>query len=189
MEAGISTEISGKVFEQVFKSHFKALHAYAFTILKDDIVAEDIVQQVFYKLWERREQTEINQSVSAYLYRMVYNDSLNFIKHQKVKAAHQSYTRHTMSEGTEHISKKLVAKELSAKIQTALNKLPEQCRTIFQMSRFEELKYKEIAQKMNLSIKTIENQMGKALKIMRTELSEYLPAVIWMLITSFIFLK
>jgi len=186
MEAGISTEISGQVFEQVFKSHFKALHAYAFTILKDEDAAEDIVQQVFYKLWERREQTEINQSVSAYLYRMVYNDSLNFIKHQKVKAAHQSYTRHTMNEGAEHISKRLVAKELSEKIQIALNKLPEQCRTIFQMSRFEELKYKEIADKLNLSVKTIENQMGKALKIMRSELVEYLPLIIvWILIASF----
>ncbi len=187
MEAGISTEISGKVFEQVFKSNFKALHAYAFTILKDEMVAEDIVQQVFYKLWERRAQTEITQSMSAYLYRMVYNDSLNFIKHQKVKAAHQSYAKHTMSEGTEHISKKLVAKELSGKIQVALNKLPEQCRTIFQMSRFEELKYKEIAEKLNLSVKTIENQMGKALKIMRTELAEYLPLIAWILILSFIF--
>ena len=187
MEAGISTEISGQIFEQVFKSHFKALHAYAFTILKNEVAAEDIVQQVFYKLWERREQTEITQSVSAYLYRMVYNDSLNFIKHQKVKAAHQSYTRHTMSEGTEHISRKLVAKELSEKIQVAMNKLPEQCRTIFQMSRFEELKYKEIADKLNLSIKTIENQMGKALKIMRAELADYLPLIAWALITSFIF--
>ncbi len=162
----------------LFKAHFKPLHAYACTILREEAMAEEMVQQVFYKLWEKREQVIINQSASAYLYRSVYNECLNYLKHQKVKQAHQHHTRHTAEEASEHASKKIIAKELEAKIADALTQLPEQCRTIFQMSRFEELKYREIAQRLNLSVKTIENQMGKALKIMRMQLAEYLPLVL-----------
>jgi RNA polymerase sigma-70 factor (ECF subfamily) len=172
-----NTGISEAEFERFFKSHFKALHAYACTILREEAMAEEIVQQVFYKLWERRDQVVISQSMNAYLYRSVYNECLNYLKHQKVKQAHQSHTKYTGQEGVESVSKKLIAKELETKIADALNQLPEQCRTIFQLSRFEELKYREIADRLNLSVKTVENQMGKALKIMRTQLMEYLPVL------------
>lgn len=174
--------ISEQEFEQVFKSHFKALHAYACTILKEEAMAEEIVQQVFFKLWEKKDQLEIIQSLKAYLYRSVYNECLNYLKHQKVKQTHKSHTIYTTQEGAENVAGKLQAKELERKIAEALNQLPEQCRTIFQMSRFEELKYREIADRLNLSVKTIENQMGKALKIMRMQLIEYLPSLIVMLI-------
>lgn len=177
------TGISETAFEQVFKSHFKSLHAYACTILKEEAMAEEMVQQVFFKLWEKKEQVNIQQSIHAYLYRAVYNECLNYLKHQKVKKAHQSHTLHTADAASEQASRKLAAKELEAKIAEALNQLPEQCRTIFQMSRFEELKYREIADRLNLSVKTIENQMGKALKIMRMQLIEYLPAL-WALLIS-----
>jgi RNA polymerase sigma-70 factor (ECF subfamily) len=176
--------ISEQEFEQVFKSHFKALHAYACTILKEEAQAEELVQQVFFKLWEKKDQVNITQSVQAYLYRSVYNECLNYLKHQKVKKAHQSHTLHTANESSEHGAKELVAKELRSKIDDALKQLPEQCRTIFQMSRFEELKYREIADKLNLSIKTVENQMGKALKIMRMQLVEYLPVLLIMIINT-----
>lgn len=178
------TGISEQEFEQVFKSHFKALHVYACTILKEEAQAEELVQQVFFKLWEKKDQVNITQSVQAYLYRSVYNECLNYLKHQKVKKAHQSHTLHTANEASEHGAKELVAKELRVKIDDALKQLPEQCRTIFQMSRFEELKYREIADKLNLSVKTVENQMGKALKIMRMQLVEYLPVLLIMMINA-----
>lgn len=176
--------ISEQEFEQVFKSHFKALHAYACTILKEEAMAEEVVQQVFFKLWEKKDQVEITQSLKAYLYRSVYNECLNYLKHQKVKQTHKSHTVYTTQEGAENVSGRLQAKELEGKIAEALNQLPEQCRTIFQMSRFEELKYREIADRLNLSVKTIENQMGKALKIMRMQLIEYLPSLIIALISA-----
>lgn len=173
-----STGISETEFEQVFKSHFKALHAYACTILQEEAMAEEIVQQVFFKLWEKRDQVNIQQSLNAYLYRSVYNECLNYLKHKKVKKAHQSHTLYTAGTASDNVSRKVIAKELEEKIADALNQLPEQCRTIFQMSRFEELKYREIADKLNLSVKTVENQMGKALKIMRMQLVEYLPVLL-----------
>jgi len=172
------TGISEAEFEQVFKSHFKALHAYACTILQEEAMAEEIVQQVFFKLWEKRDQVNIQQSLNAYLYRSVYNECLNYLKHKKVRKAHQSHTLYTAGTASDQVSRKVIARELEEKIADALNQLPEQCRTIFQMSRFEELKYREIADKLNLSVKTVENQMGKALKIMRMQLVEYLPVLL-----------
>lgn len=165
------------VFEHLFKSHFKALHAYAFTILKEEMMAEEIVQNVFCRLWEKREQIEINQSAKAYLYRSVYNESLNYLKHQKVKVTYQKHAARNEDMET-HSAAKTEYKELQFHLANALNELPEQCRTIFQMSRFEELKYREIASELGLSVKTVENQMGKALKILRTKLVDFLPAIL-----------
>jgi RNA polymerase sigma-70 factor (ECF subfamily) len=161
-------------FEQVFKTHFKRLHAYAFTILRDEVEAEEMVQQVFFKLWERNENLSLSGSVSAYLYRAVHNESLNYIKHQKVRSNHQLHVAYSMKNEVEHPAKKVMTGELEKKIHTALNELPEQCRTIFQMSRFDELKYREIADKLGISVKTVENQMGKALKLLRQKLVDFL---------------
>lgn len=165
-------------FEDVFKAHFKNLHAYACTIVKDDIMAEEMVQNVFYKIWERKAHLSIQTSLTAYLYRAVYYESLNYIKHQKVKTAYQSYATARMNQQTDNAEKKVLLGELEKRLRTALQELPEQCRTIFQMSRFEELKYQEIADRLGLSIKTVENQMGKALKLMRLKLIDFLPFVI-----------
>jgi RNA polymerase sigma-70 factor, ECF subfamily len=165
-------------FEQVFKTHFKRLHAYAFTILRDEVEAEEMVQQVFFKLWERNENLSFNGSVAAYLYKAVHNESLNYIKHQKVRSNHQLYVAYNMKNEVEHPAKKVLAGELEKKIHVALNELPEQCRTIFQMSRFDELKYREIADKLGISVKTVENQMGKALKLMRAKLVDFLTYIL-----------
>ena len=168
-------------FEQVFKTHFKNLHAYACSITKEETVAEEVVQNVFVKLWERSEALSISGSVPAYLYRAVYNESLNYLKHQKVRSAYGQHVVHTMKNETEHGGKKLQLKELEGRLAEAMNDLPEQCRTIFQLSRFEELRYREIADRLGLSIKTVENQMGKALKILRVKLVDFLPLTIFSL--------
>jgi RNA polymerase sigma-70 factor (ECF subfamily) len=166
---------SNEGFEALFKAHYKALYAYACTILRDEDQADDTVQNVFFKLWQKKEDLAHIQSVKAYLYRSVYNESMNYIKRQQLKTAHQEYSRQSGSHTEALAGHKLIGKELEQKIAAALRLLPEQCRTIFQMSRFQDLKYKEIAEHLNISVKTVENQMGKALKIMRTQLADYLP--------------
>jgi RNA polymerase sigma-70 factor, ECF subfamily len=162
-------------FEQVFKKHFKGLHGYAFAILKDAEDAEEMVQQVFLKLWEKAERLNFSGSVAAYLYRSVHNACLNYIKHQKVKHNHQLYVAYSMKNEVGQTGNRTVTKELEKKFDEALNDLPEQCRTIFQLSRFEGLKYREIADQLDISIKTVENQMGKALKLLRVKLVDFLP--------------
>ena len=168
-------------FERVFKTHYKSLHAYAFTMLKDEDEAEEMVQQVFFKLWERSEHLSFSGPIAAYLYRAVHNESLNFIKHQKVKAGHQLHVAYSMKNKSEQASPKMIRKELENKFREALNELPEQCRTVFQLSRFEDMKYKEIADKLDISVKTVENHMGKALKLLRTKLVDFLPLLLILL--------
>lgn len=166
-------------FERLFKDHFKSLYAYAFTILKDEMAAEEIVQNVFYKIWEKNKQPEIQTSPKAYLYKAVYHDSLNYLKHLKVRAQHKSHVMHHQKEEEgAPASGKLMLKELEEKLRDAMNSLPEQCRTIFQMSRYDGLKYQEIASQLNISVKTVENQMGKALKLLRVKLIDFLPLII-----------
>lgn len=172
-------------FEQIFKTHYKALFAYAGVLLRDEETAEEIVQNMFMKLWEKRALITQQTSVKAYLYKSVHNDCLNFIKHQATKLKYQNYAIHTMDMLNEPASARVELSELELKIRTVLNDLPEQCRTIFQLSRFEELKYREIADQLGLSIKTVENQMSKALKILRLKLVDFItlytltiPAVI-----------
>ena len=170
-------------FEKVFKAHFKPLHAYANTLVKDDVMAEEMVQNVFCRLWEKTDQIEIRESVSGYLYRSVYHESLNYLKHLKVRDAHRTYVNHRM-ETTPSTSHPLELKELEQRLEKALQELPEKCRTIFQMSRFEELKYQEIADRLHLPVKTIENQMGKALRLLRLKLVDFLPASILLFFVS-----
>lgn len=164
------------IFERTFKNHFKALHAYACTILRSEAMAEEAVQNVFYKLWEKKDQISIKESVTAYLYRAVYHECLNTMKHSKVKDAYKTHTTYLHAD-IEKANERTSLKELEAKLAEALKDLPEQCRTIFQMSRFEELKYREIADQLGLSVKTVENQMGKALRILREKLADFLPMI------------
>ncbi len=171
-----------KIFEQVFKTYFKNLHAYAFTILKDEMVAEELVQNIFYKIWERPEKLSISGSIAAYLYRAVHNESLNHLKHLKVRSKYQLHAVHQMRNESDSALKKILLKELESKLYRALQELPEQCRTIFQLSRFEELKYREIADRLKISPKTVENQMGKALKLLRIKLIDFLPLTIFLLL-------
>lgn len=170
--------VDEKTFEQVFKTHYKNLFTYAVTILKNETAAEEIVQNVFFKLWDKQQPLPPGTQVKPYLYRAVHNESLNYIKHEKVKSRYQLYAVNREQEQEQPASKKIMTAELEQKIREALNELPEQCRTIFQLSRFNELKYREIAEELGISVKTVENQMGKALKILRERLAEFLPLLI-----------
>jgi RNA polymerase sigma-70 factor, ECF subfamily len=139
--------------------------------------AEEIVQGVFLTFWEKRHRIEIHTSIHTYLFRMVRNTSLNTLKHAKIKQKHACEELASSSEVSESVSQTILSNELQERIGQAIEKLPEQCRLVFKLSRFEELKYAEIATQLNISVKTVENQIGKALKIMREQLHEYLPLI------------
>ncbi|MEN0052988.1 MAG: RNA polymerase sigma-70 factor [Mucilaginibacter sp.] len=173
------------IFEQLFKKHFRELHAYAFSLLKDWDVAEEVVQSLFLKLWERGEWAHIQTSIKSYLYKSVYHDSLNHIRRQKVQLKYQTTIAYSMKDHTDDAAGKLKMGELERHLQQALAKLPEKCRAIFHLSRFEELKYQEIATQLDISIKTVETHMGKALRILRKEMKEFLPFIALMLYNMF----
>jgi RNA polymerase sigma-70 factor, ECF subfamily len=175
-----------EVFESVFKQHFNNLNAYAFTILKDAVSAEEVVQSLFLKLWEKKDVLNIQTSLKSYLYRATYNDCMNILKHLQVRQRHQDHVSYFHDRTSENASSRLQENELKNELQKAINLLPEKCRTIFQMSRFEELKYQEIADQLDISIKTVENQMGKALKVLRHALADYLPLLVYCLLKLFL---
>ena len=177
------TEGSETAFEKFFKTYFKSLHAYAFVMLQDEIMAEEVVQQVFYKIWEKKSQLKIHTSIKAFLYRSVHNECLNCLERQKHKVSHQEFVIYANRSAinNEGAAMRVELSELETRLKKAMNELPEQCRTIFYMSRFDELKYREIAAQMGLSIKTVEAQMGKALKVLRKKLIDFLPMLIWLI--------
>ncbi len=169
-------------FEMLFKTHYSPLCRYAFTYLDDVDSAEEIVQNTFIAFWEKRDIIQIDASLKAYLYRSVRNACLNELKRQKVRQLHAQSVVLEGESYSQPSDQVTIAVELESKIQEAIQSLPEQCRLIFRMSRFEELKYQEIANQLKISIKTVENQMGKALKLMRLKLKDYLPLILILII-------
>jgi RNA polymerase sigma-70 factor, ECF subfamily len=165
-------------FEMIFRTYYQPLCKYAYSFLNDRDEAEEVVQSSFIQVWEKRADLNIQTSLKSYLYRMVRNACLNVIKHEKVKNQHAQVQLAGGEPSQDSSSQRVIASELEQKIYESMKVLPEQCRLVFQLSRFEELKYHEIADQLNISVKTVENQVGKALKIMRTQLKEYLPLLL-----------
>jgi RNA polymerase sigma-70 factor (ECF subfamily) len=151
--------------ERYFQEYFEGLHRYAFTLLRDHDEAKDAVQSIFLKLWEKGEELDSNQSIRSYLYTSLYNHCLNIKRHQKVKERHLASNK----EPTYQIEDGLSRKEDRRQIMGSLESLPPRCRQIFIMSRLDEKKYAEIAFELRISVKTVEVQMGKALKILRNK--------------------
>ncbi len=173
------TDIIGRIrqgdvrqFESLFRSSYVSLVRYAKRLLKDQDTAEEIVQDLFYRIWKDREKIKIESSLNGYLFRSVHNRCLHFIEHSRIVEKHAEEMSYRQPENPENPSEILNYKELQAKIASILEKLPERCGKIFYMNRFEGLKYTEIAEKLSVSVKTVEANMGRALKEFRKELTE-----------------
>lgn len=168
-------------FEALFKLHYKSLAQTAFRIVNDKDVAEDLVQDIFCKLWEKRSELQINTSVKSYLYQSTINHSLNYLKKLK-RAEIRDVHFYSSTSAEENTSDRLFAvKEMSERVQIAVNLLPGACRNVFILSRFEHLSYKQIAATLNISVKTVENQMIKALKHLRKHLGCVIEFLIFLM--------
>jgi len=155
-------------YRQLFDVYYETLCHYAFTILRDMDDAEDTVQAVFLKIWEKRNSLMITHTIKSYLYKSVYHHCINQVEHRSVR---EKYHERTMVERANHFQvPDVFPAELEEQIVAAINTLPPQCRTIFMLSRYEDMKYAEIALKLDISVNTIENQISKALKILRNQL-------------------
>ena len=162
-------------FEMAYKQFFSMLVRFAFQYVEDKDTAEDIVQEVFSNIWNQADRIDIRTHIKSYLFGAVRNACLNHLKHQKVVATHakENPGQATLDQGAF-----LEMDELREKINQALAQLPEKRRQIFELSRFEEKKYHEIAKELNISIKTVETQMSRALKVLRKALGSYLTLMI-----------
>ncbi|MGL1888692.1 MAG: RNA polymerase sigma-70 factor [Reichenbachiella sp.] len=157
--------------EPLFKSHFQYLSKLAYSIVRDSDDAQDIVQNVFLKLWTKKDTLILEKEAKAYLSKAVINASLDFVSKHQLRLS-KTFTQN--DQNTLSTSNKVQLGELEMKLESALQLLPDKCRAIFCLSRFEGMSGKEIASHLDLSKKTVDNQLGIALKKLRTELSEFL---------------
>ena len=158
-----------KAFETIFKSYYETMSLFAMRYVQSQAIAEEITQEVFVKLWSKQADIKINSSLKSYLYGAIRNACLNHLKHQKVVQEHVAFELHNNATQVDDV---VEYNELQEAVDSAIAKLPEKCREVFEMSRFEGKKYKDIAEALQISVKTVENQMGKALKVLRNELKD-----------------
>jgi len=176
----LNSSITLSEFENLFKSHYAELCAFANKYLEDVDAAEETVQAFFVKFWENRETVNIKTSQRSYIFTAIKNACLNQIKHIKIREEYKVVNLREKEDSQYSVDEEFEASELDQKIRKSIESLPEGRRRVFIMSRFEGLKYKEIAEKLNISIKTVENQMGSALKYLKSELSDYLVTLVLM---------
>ena len=156
----------------LFRRHYRFVCKAAYRILPDGHLIEDMAQDVFFELWKKRESLNITTSVRAYLKRAVINKTLNYIRGQRMKFSDIEDHTNQMSLPANALSD-LQDEELKAVLHKAIDDLPERCRIVFTLSRFEEYSYQEIATELEISPKTVENQISKALKLLRIALEKY----------------
>lgn len=163
------------IVDSYFREYFRPLTVFAFTIIKDEKVAEDIVQDVFVNLFEHAAKNDGQAIVNKnYLYRSVYNRCLNVVKFRKVRAEHNPHVQKHNSMLPDNPFQVVAKIELEHKLLEVIESLSPKCGHIFKLSRFNGLTNSEIASKLNLSKRTVETQISKALKILKRELSGYI---------------
>lgn len=168
-------EGDGKSFEILFQLVYPQLCAYANKFLNDIDEAEEITQEVFYKLWENRHLLDEDDSVKGYLFTSVKNKCLHFLEHQKVKNKYAEILQYVYANSREDSAHEiLVANELDNEYSKALERLPSECRKIFELNRLHGLKYSEIASRLKISQKTVETQMSRALHKLKLQLKDYI---------------
>ncbi len=159
-------------FRQLFDRHYKVLLGTAVNMLKDVNAAKDVTQEVFLQVWQKRETLQIHSNPLAYLKRSVINRSLNHIKSRKA-FVEDTVLQNKASQQVE-ANENLAAQDVEKAMQAALKTLPERCRVIFVMRRLEGMSLKEIAQQLDISPKTVENQITKALKVLQKAVRPFL---------------
>lgn len=174
LKLAISTGDS-RAFKALFDSYYPRLYRLAYHYLKSDVACEEVVSDVFIKLWNNRTKLVAIETLEFYLFRAVKNQALSYLK-KEMKAVYSLYANSpSESSRIDYLEpdQMLIARELNTYLQKAIEELPERCRTIFRMVREDELTYKEVAQLLDVSPKTVENQMSIALKKLKLALDAY----------------
>ena len=157
------------IFQLCYPIVVKAIHRF----IQDRNLVEDLSQEVFLRFWNKRHQIQVKSSLQAYLRRMAINEALGYLRSKKNHSTDE-FTLESIKETDSSAEEQYLYGELKDNINQAIDSLPPKCKIIFKMSRFDEMTYKEIAEALGISIKTVENQMGKALRLLRGKLKSYL---------------
>ena len=167
-------------FELLFRKYYTRLCGFANKFLASRTDSEEIVQEVFLNIWKNRQKLKVNGSIHPYLFKSVQNLCFNFIAHQKVVDNYYSVIELVYQNSNQEFSayEDVLYKELQDKIETTIQALPKECERIFRMSRDEGFKYAEIADRLGISVKTVETQISKALSKLKLELKDYITIVL-----------
>ncbi|HEX9509251.1 MAG TPA: RNA polymerase sigma-70 factor [Puia sp.] len=169
----------GQAFENYYKEHYKSFFLLACSYLKDAGLAQEIVNDLFITLWEDADTIRIESSLKSYIYRAIINRSLNALDKNKRARQHQKELSRRPEETFE--LREMEENELRVRLYKAIDQLPEQCQKVFRMSRFEELKQQEIADRLGISIKTVKNHITHALKQLNRVLGDWNSLPVWIL--------
>lgn len=169
-----------QAFELLFRKYYVRLCGFANKFLLNRQESEEIVQEVFLNIWKKRDQLKLTDEIRPYLFKSVQNLCFNFIEHQKVIDSYYSVIEVVYKNQTEEFDtyQSVLYTEFQSTVDEAIQSLPEQCRKIFLMSREDGLKYAEIAERLGISVKTVETQMSRALSKLKSELKDYLFVLI-----------
>jgi RNA polymerase sigma-70 factor, ECF subfamily len=180
-----------KAFEELFRKYFTALHNYANFYVGNIQIAEDLVHDVYFKIWESRNKLIIHTSIKSYLYRSVHNTCIQYLRHLKVVKEHNKNQEARLDEAllmntlfSETVLSKLLEKEISELVEDSISKLPAKTRDIYLMSRNKYQKNSEIAKILNVSEKTVEYHMSQALSMLRVGLKDYLPYLLLLMVSN-----
>jgi len=165
-------------FSLLFQKYYKDLVLFGGNFLRDKVRCEDVVQTVFLKLWSDKETLEIETSLKSFLLKSVKNGCLDELRHKQVIREHESYTEIFGDVDSLDTEQYVLFSNLQDHLHDALDKLPEVCRVAFEMNRFEGLKYKEIAKRLEVSERTVEVRIGKAIGLLRCYLEEFFIAAL-----------
>lgn len=161
-------------FDAIFRANYALLVRVAESMLHERATAEEIAQDVMLELWRRREQLDVTESVRGYMLQATRNRALNHLRHRAIERRSEPHLAETAAR-VPLADAATREGELEAAIRSAVADLPERCRAVFELSRVEGLKYTEIAERLGISVKTVEVQMGKALRVLRARLAPWLP--------------
>lgn len=172
-----------KAFKEIFNDFYQPLCHLSQYYLEDKEAAKDVVEDAFVKLWEIRSELNSDSNLQNLLFTIVKNNSLNLLKIKQIRLVHHDKIRETELRYQYEClsgmnSDYLELDELMSQIDSAINKLPEHYRIVFEKSRFEEKKNREIAEELGVSVKTVEARMTQSLKLLREELKDYLPLIV-----------
>ncbi|MCB9278800.1 MAG: RNA polymerase sigma-70 factor [Lewinellaceae bacterium] len=172
---------------QLFRAFYPMVCQSALRIVADENLAEDLAQEVFFELWKRKDTLSINTSIPAYLKRAVVNRSLNYLRDNRLISVEEEQMLNAPGLQTSAGNTDMEASELEELILRTIDGLPDRCRLVFTLSRYEELSYQEIAGKLDISVKTVENQMTKALKVLRAALGPHLEVIVFLVVIRLLF--
>jgi RNA polymerase sigma-70 factor (ECF subfamily) len=176
-----------EAFRTIYDMYYSRIQVYCSGYVSERSIAQEMTQDTFIKLWEKSDLLPDDTMFQPLLYRIARNNCLNYLKHLKVTDKYQKFQAHRKADIelniyalTDESAQMVISAELESRILRVIDSLPPACKKVFELSRMEEKKYSEIAEELGIAVKTVENQIQKALKKLRKELKEYLPILIFL---------